>query len=44
MQPCQLVERQMRFLIGQRETDDDVLTADLGLRGYRVTVTVHKTL
>ena len=29
MPPCELVERKMRFLIGQRETHDDVLTADL---------------
>ena len=29
MQSCQLIEREVRFLISQRETDDDVLTADL---------------
>ena len=29
MQPCKFVEREMRFLVGQRETDDDVLAADL---------------
>src|SRR5207247_7200741 len=29
MQPCQFVERQMRFRIAQREANNDILTADL---------------
>src|SRR5262249_39182823 len=35
MPPCQFVERQMRFLIAQREADDDVFPADLAPKPFR---------